>query len=529
MATSLTKVATATAALTAGTAAIAGTAGAIKLVTESLKGASQIEQNTVAIEHFAGLTLGAEKAKEATKGYIDYLNQNANLTPFETGDVMNAGRRLINVTSGDMDGAKKLLTISENMAALNPGKSLMDAVEALADMKTGEFERMKEFGFKISAKDLEKAGGGTKGAMKLMMTDVAKTFEGGSDKLSKTALGSWSTITGTVQSGISQMGVKSLETIKPQLEKIARFLSNGGADKLFDAGSRLMARMFDGIITAAQRGWSYVQTRYLNNPEFLKIRDIPGKVTFVVDDLLQIFNTYMENTGYAKVESMTEKLTNALSRSIMDNAPKLIEPSLSLGAKIAEGITKGLAQALAAHPLGSAVLGAIAGGRFGGVYGAAIGAGAGVIGSQIADSYVDRLNRDKFFQNGGVNGWIDRSRGVTDQVTTSPVSPLITDPSDGTITLPNSVMDRFNSRSAEPNGHSAGLSRVPYDNYPARLHEGETVLRKSEADSYRNGGGGGGNITVTGNTFNVRAESDIDAIAKALATQAWEARGAVVR
>ena len=37
--------------------------------------------------------------------------------------------------------------------------------------------------------------------------------------------------------------------------------------------------------------------------------------------------------------------------------------------------------------------------------------------------------------------------------------------------------------------HATGLSRVPYDNYIARLHSGEAVLSAGEAERWRNGGG----------------------------------------
>lgn len=39
-------------------------------------------------------------------------------------------------------------------------------------------------------------------------------------------------------------------------------------------------------------------------------------------------------------------------------------------------------------------------------------------------------------------------------------------------------------------GHATGLDYVPYDNYVARLHEGEAVLTKSEATGWRQGGSG---------------------------------------
>lgn len=44
-----------------------------------------------------------------------------------------------------------------------------------------------------------------------------------------------------------------------------------------------------------------------------------------------------------------------------------------------------------------------------------------------------------------------------------------------------------------PDGsHAGGLNYVPFDNYMARLHQGEMVLKKTEADAYRNNRGLGG-------------------------------------
>ncbi len=68
-------------------------------------------------------------------------------------------------------------------------------------------------------------------------------------------------------------------------------------------------------------------------------------------------------------------------------------------------------------------------------------------------------------------------------------------------------------------GHASGLRYVPYDDYPARLHEGERVLTAREARGY----GGGVNVSVTGNQFTVREEADIDRIAETIARRVTEA------
>lgn len=68
--------------------------------------------------------------------------------------------------------------------------------------------------------------------------------------------------------------------------------------------------------------------------------------------------------------------------------------------------------------------------------------------------------------------------------------------------------------------HADGLTYVPYDGYPARLHEGERVLTASEARGY----GQGVSVSVTVNGLTVREEADVDRIAETLAQKISEAR-----
>ena len=68
--------------------------------------------------------------------------------------------------------------------------------------------------------------------------------------------------------------------------------------------------------------------------------------------------------------------------------------------------------------------------------------------------------------------------------------------------------------------HADGLTYVPYNGYPARLHEGERVLTASEAREY----GKGTNVSVTVNGLTVREEADVERIAETLAQKISEAR-----
>lgn len=68
-------------------------------------------------------------------------------------------------------------------------------------------------------------------------------------------------------------------------------------------------------------------------------------------------------------------------------------------------------------------------------------------------------------------------------------------------------------RGRRGNGNATGLPRVPYDGFPAILHEGEQVLTRQEANQRS---GAGVQIAKIADSIVVREDADIDKIARAL-------------
>lgn len=194
----------------------AGAAGAYVLG----KGMS-LEQYQMAIGHFVGVnnpSMSANQVQAQSDKYMDWLSENAKATPFSTGDVIAAGSRAVGVTGGNTDAAQGFVRVAEDMAALTPGKTVMDAMEALADAQLGEMERMKEFNFKLTQEALTQAGGDlfkTKNANGMTIMDV---FGGGSVKMSTSASGKWSTVMGNLEDGLSKGGLSLLTALQPLLD-----------------------------------------------------------------------------------------------------------------------------------------------------------------------------------------------------------------------------------------------------------------------------------------------------------------------
>lgn len=57
------------------------------------------------------------------------------------------------------------------------------------------------------------------------------------------------------------------------------------------------------------------------------------------------------------------------------------------------------------------------------------------------------------------------------------------------ITAATAAARRYFSLQGGGKGYAVGLDYVPYNEFPARLHEGEAVLTKAEADQWRRGEG----------------------------------------
>ncbi|WP_121639383.1 transglycosylase SLT domain-containing protein [Virgibacillus sp. Bac330] len=218
-------------------------------------------------------------AKQAEK-LTSWMGRFADTTPFGSSELFPALSRGIGVASGDVKQAQKLLEISSNMAALSPGKTVQDAMEALADARMGEFERMKEFNMKITQEDFKNAGWA--GVVK----DIDRTFKDGAKKFSQTASGQISTIKGYASTIFREAGTGILASMKPRLDEITTWLGNNQdtwgewKNTVQKAGEDAAEWVFSKL----EGAFSYLRKNYLENDDFKKL-DFEGKVKFIMDDL----------------------------------------------------------------------------------------------------------------------------------------------------------------------------------------------------------------------------------------------------
>ena len=127
----------------------------------------------------------------------------------------------------------------------------------------------------------------------------------------------------------------------------------------------------------------------------------------------------------------------------------------------------------------------------------------------------DAAAKDEFW-NGGHEMALEFSKGWASTVHLSVPAPTYATNTASTIGVSGVTGGYLPGR-----GYAFGLERVPYDDYPALLHEGERVLTASQAREQDAGKApaSGGQIVITGNSFSVRDDTDIQKIAAELLHQ----------
>lgn len=84
----------------------------------------------------------------------------------------------------------------------------------------------------------------------------------------------------------------------------------------------------------------------------------------------------------------------------------------------------------------------------------------------------------------------------------------------------------YDPTGGNPSFAASGIDFVPYNRFPAILHEGEAVLTASEADAWRKGNGGAGNGVTINQYINAPAQTPVQ-LASATAAYFEQARWAI--
>lgn len=301
-------------------------AGVYGLGKVTLGAAMDFETQMVGMEHW----LKGNKA--LANDFVGWLDTFAAKTPFEMGDLFPAGARAIGVSEGDIGMAKRLIGLSADMAGLTPGKTVQDAMEALADAQMGEFERMKEFNMKFTKEKMDAAGG-----FAGFMAQAEKKFSGGADKLSQTAKGRLSTITDFFKTQFRSAGQGMLEAMSPRLKKITDWFDNNAntVARWKDSLVRFGREGFEKLLSWGERAFNRIK-KIIEDPGF-KNADWGGKFNILLDEMINIVVPKATEAGLKIGISLGKGVANGILSAIQEDQTTAIIMGLYIGSKAPGG------------------------------------------------------------------------------------------------------------------------------------------------------------------------------------------------
>lgn len=291
----------------------------VKSLGEATVGAAMNwEQYEVSMEHW--LDGNTKKAKELTK----WMGEFADITPFSTPELFPALTTAVSMSDKDIDKSKKLLKVATDMAALVVDKTPEDAMQALFGAKMGNTTMMKAYGQTDGVDEIKKMGGFDK-----YVDKVAEQFAGGAEKLSKTAAGVLATLRGYRGSFMRSIGTGFLEPMKPRLDAINQWLENNQEKwgRWKDVAMGHGKDLSESIFSTLEKGFGHVQSKYLENPEFMNL-DLKGKIKFISGDI----GGYLNETVKPKLTEWWDETGSGVA----------VEIGKSIGSGIVEGIKLGI-------------------------------------------------------------------------------------------------------------------------------------------------------------------------------------------
>jgi hypothetical protein len=443
--------------------AIGGAVAAKKIFDSTVWEAAKFENSQVVIRAMFD-------DRKAADSYMKMLERFAVDSPVLNSQDMFENSKSFIATSKNIKQLEKMWNLAERLVALDPAQGVSGAVLALKEFFSGDVVSLVER-FELPRAEL-KAIKDLPLDQKLKELDTFFNKLGATNKLVKemggTTIGLWNRVREQFAILLREMGKPSLEVLSGFFTQIIQRMESGELNRFAEIGGKMIKSILTGLTNGITAIYEWF-TSITNSEEFKNRTTLYGKVSFIIEDIYNRFMNWLNSEGMAKIQAITETLVGTLAKAIENNSGQIAAAALSVGLKIGSSIAKGIASAVSSHPLAKAVLGGGIGAAVGSVIpgvgtvlGGAIGAGAA-----LGKHYMNKM------------------------------SDLI-----------------FGKKSKKHNG---GLNYVPYNGYQASLHRGEMVLTRGEAQEYRKGRASGVNVTISGNTFNVRQESDIQIIAHELA------------
>lgn len=499
-------------------AAYVGARTAAGLFNKTIGAAADYEMKEVTVNAMFG-----KSAKANAQKYLDFVQGRAAVSMFSVNDFLTAGKSFIPTTK---DNAKlqKMVNLAERLGAIDPEQGIEGAAYALKEFFSGDavslverFELPRKAMNAIKNLPLDK---------QLQALDKFLNGIGATNELinaqADTTLGQYRKAVAGVNRAFREMGTEALKKVNPLLRDFNKYLSSADFKNLKTWGVDAFSGLVSGAIDAVRRASDYVNKKFIHNPEFQKLPDVKSKIRFIFDSLMDDFNVWMENSGKSKLEELSRKTVDTVAGAMKASQP-LIDAAIEIGKSIGSGLLQGIMSdptlaLILSGGVGAKLLSKLGGGKKAAttvattagssllknpyvIGGASLAVGAGAEASLWENL---KSNPNSMYSSKVLGG---------DQPTTKKILGPPMPPKKITSSQVDVLADRFTK------GHAGGLDNVPYNGYPARLHKGEEVLTRTEAQRHREEKSGGSSrpFKINIQKMYVRNDADIELIADSLA------------
>lgn len=487
--------------------ALGGAVSAAKLFQSTIGEAMKFEQSSVLIEAMFD-------DKKLSNQYNAMIQKMAQDSPImDTSTMMGSSKAFIGITK-DLPALKQAWKVAEKLSIMDPEQGLQGAVYAMKELASGDGVSMAErFEMpKSVVNDLKKLSFEDQlvGIQKYL--DKAGITNKTVDKMGTTTIAKWNQVKERMGSVFRNMGTDGNSGIGKALDVVLAKINS----PQFDAFAKTMNQKIGGAITKATN---------------LAIK----------------FGTYVQNnwsTIAPIIKGVAIAFVGLKSLSFLVGLFSTITTVVGAGVKVFRGLWKVVGFVRKAFTLVRLAMMLFPGSWIVVAIGAVIAIGVALYKNfdkvrAVAKRLWDRLKEVRSIKDlvklafdgiksaaeSSINFMIGKVNDLIGLINKVPGIDI------GKIGKVNFTGDSggsqvTNSRfGAQAIGYAGGLARVPYDGMMARVHEGERILTKEQNDAYNAGMTGGNGVLITGNTFNVRQDSDIEAIASAIADKVYSAAG----
>lgn len=279
---------------------------------------------------------------------------------------------------------------------------------------------------------------------------------------------------------VETLQISAMSPLLPYIKKFAL----GAQELIAQWTPQITAAVQNAVDTAAK----YLNTNFINNPEFTNLPTIPQKIDFMFAKAKEVFDTWWEGGGRDQIYTGTKNITDFMLNTLEEAIPRMADIGFKLGAAIAQGVLDGL------NPVKQMEVKILKSDMMNDVFdwtGKTLPTWMGGYDDATADQ--DAANRRSKLMGAGATppalGVKDVSKWAVDQTLNKAMGDI--------------SMGKF----------SGGLDFVPRSGY-AYVHQGESIQTATETRSNRNSGGNSApNITINAT---IREDADIQKLAREL-------------